>query len=114
MKATPLGGVEATDLAAMAVVRVAGSTVVLTLAKPIAHDDGTVTVTYTKPASGVIEDAAGNDAGPLTDEAVTNNSQVPRVTDCGGAPRCDARDCEPRVPGDPLEHGRGRMRWWWP
>ena len=80
VKATPLGGVEATDLAAMAVVSVAGSTVVLTLAKPIAHDDGTVTVTYTKPASGVIEDAAGNDAGPLTDEAVTNNSQVPRVT----------------------------------
>ena len=80
VKATPLGGVEATDLAAMAVVSVAGSTVVLTLAKPLAHDDGTVTVTYTKPASGVIEDAAGNDAGPLTDEAVTNNSQVPRVT----------------------------------
>ena len=80
VKATPLGGVEATDLAAMAVVSVAGSTVVLTLAKPIAHDDGTVTVTYTKPASGVIEDAAGNDAGPLTDEAVTNNSLAPRVT----------------------------------
>ena len=80
VKATPLGGVEVTDLAAMAVVSVAGSTVVLTLAKPIAHDDEAVTVTYTKPASGVIEDAAGNDAGPLTDEAVTNNSLVPRVT----------------------------------
>ena len=80
VKATPLGGVEVTDLAAMAVVSVAGSTVVLTLAKPLAHDDEAVTVTYTKPASGVIEDAAGNDAGPLTDEAVTNNSLAPRVT----------------------------------
>ena len=107
VKATPLGGVEATDLAAMAVVSVAGSTVVLTLAKPIAHDDGTVTVTYTKPASGVIEDAAGNDAGPLTDEAVTNNSQVPRVTIAAVHPDATPGIANPVFRVIRSEHGRG-------
>ena len=81
VKATPLGGSEAVDLAAMAVVNVAGSTVVLTLAKPLAHNDTSVTVAYMKPGSGaVIEDAAGNDAATFGDRAVTNNSLVPRVT----------------------------------
>ena len=81
VKATPLGGSEATDLAALAVVNVAGSTVVLTLAKPLAHNDTSVTVAYMKPGSGaVIEDAAGNDAATFGDRAVTNNSLVPRVT----------------------------------
>ena len=82
VQATPMGGSEATlALAATDPVAVTGSTVVLTLATPAAHDDGSVKVSYTKPTSGsVIEDTNGNDAANLTDQAVTNNSAVPRVS----------------------------------
>ena len=79
VQATPMGGSEATlALAATDPVAVTGSTVVLTLATPIGSNYGSVKVSYTKPGSGsVIEDAAGNDAANLTDQAVTNNSAVP-------------------------------------
>ena len=82
VQATPMGGSEATlALAATDPVAVTGSTVVLTLATPAAHDDGSVKVSYTKPTSGsVIEDTNGNDAANLTDQAVANNSTVPRVS----------------------------------
>ena len=79
--ATPAGGSALDDLAERAVVSVSGSTVVLTLDAPIAHNDGSVTVAYEKPGSGnVIEDAAGNDAATFPARAVTNASLVPRVT----------------------------------
>ena len=53
----------------------------LTLDKPIAHNDGSVKVTYDKPGSGaVIEDANGNEAPGFTDQPVTNNSLIPRVS----------------------------------
>ena len=82
IKATPMGGSEETiDLAAMDGVAVDGSTVVLKLARPIAHNDGSVKVTYIKPGSGsVIEDAIGNDAGGFSDQAVENLSTVPRIS----------------------------------
>ena len=82
VNATPLGGSEETiDLAATSGVSVTGSTVVLKLARPIAHNDGSVKVTYSKPGMGaVIEDANGNDAAGFTDQEVTNNSTVPRVS----------------------------------
>ena len=81
VKATPAGGSEAeVALASSDGVTVSGSTVVLKLAVPIAHNDGSVKVTYAKPATGaVIEDANGNDAADF-DRAVTNNSTVPRVS----------------------------------
>ena len=80
--ATPMGGSEAeVALASSDGVTVSGSTVALKLAAPIAHNDGSVKVTYTKPGTGaVIEDANGNDAADFTDRAVTNNSTVPRVS----------------------------------
>ncbi len=60
---------------------VAGSEVKLKLATPIAHNDGSVKVSYTKPRSGaVIEDVLGNDLAMFPDRAVTNNSTVPRVS----------------------------------
>ena len=64
VKATPAGGSEAeAALASSGGVTVSGSTVVLTLATPIAHNDGSVKVKYDKPTTGaVIEDATGNDA----------------------------------------------------
>jgi len=81
VKATPAGGSEVTNLAEMATVRVSGSAVVLTLAKPLAHNDGSVKVSYTKPVSGdVLEDLAGNDLESFTDQDVTNNSAIPRVS----------------------------------
>ena len=82
VEATPMGGTEGTiDLAATGGVSVTGSTVALKLVAPIAHNDGSVKVSYAKPASGsVIEDAAGNDAASFTDQAVTNNSLAPRVS----------------------------------
>ena len=81
VKATPLGGSEAeVALATSSPVTVSGSTVVLKLAVPIAHNDGSVKVTYVKPGTGsVIEDANGNDAPSFTDQAVENVSGVPRV-----------------------------------
>ena len=82
VEATPAGGSEAeVDLASSDGVTVSGSTVVLKLAVPIAHNDGSVKVSYAKPGTGaVIEDANGNDAPGFTDRAVTNNSQIPRVS----------------------------------
>ena len=82
VNATPMGGNEETiDLAVTSGVSVTGSTVVLKLARPMAHNDGSVKVTYAKPTTGaVIEDATGNDAAGFTDQAVTNNSTVPRVS----------------------------------
>ena len=79
--ATPAGGSALDDLAERAVVSVSGSTVVLTLDAPIAHNDASVTVAYEKPGSGtVIEDAAGIAAATFPARAVTNGSVVPRVT----------------------------------
>ena len=82
VEATPAGGNEAeVALAATNGVSVSGSTVVLKLDNPIAHNDGSVKVTYDKPGSGaVIEDANGNEAPGFTDQAVTNNSAIPRVS----------------------------------
>ena len=82
VEATPAGGSEAeVALAATNGVSISGSTVVLTLDSPIAHNDGSVKVTYDKPGSGaVIEDANGNDAPGFTDQSVTNNSAIPRVS----------------------------------
>ena len=82
VKATPAGGsVAEAALASSGGVTVSGSTVVLTLATPIAHNDGSVKVKYDKPATGaVIEDANGNDAADFPYRAVTNNSLVPRVS----------------------------------
>ena len=82
VKATPAGGSEAeVALASSGGVTVSGSTVVLTLATPIAHNDGSVKVKYDKPTTGaVIEDANGNDAAGFPYRAVTNNSVAPRVS----------------------------------
>ena len=82
VKATPLGGVEATvSLADTDPVSVSGRTVVLTLATPVAHNDSHLKVSYDKPGTGgVIEDANGNDAASFSDLAVLNNSSVPRVS----------------------------------
>ena len=54
-------------------VAVSGATVTLTLATAAAHGD-TVTLDYTPPASGAIQDAAGNDAASLSGQSVTNNT----------------------------------------
>ena len=80
VKATPAGGTEETlDLADTNPVSVIGSTVVLKLKKPIAHNDSSVKVTYAKPSSNAIKDANNNDAPAFNNQAVTNNSLVPRV-----------------------------------
>ena len=82
VEATPAGASEATvDLASGDPVSVSGSAVTLKLARPIAHNDGSVKASYAKPSSGpVIKDVTGNDAPGFTDQAVTNNSTVPRVS----------------------------------
>ncbi|MCW8167399.1 hypothetical protein D8B21_21650, partial [Verminephrobacter aporrectodeae subsp. tuberculatae] len=57
-----------------AVVSATGKTVTLTLSRAVANTE-TVTVSYTKPATGaVVQDAAGNDAVSFSDQAVTNNT----------------------------------------
>ena len=82
VKATPAGGSEATvALATTNGVTVSGSTVVLKLDPGIAHNDTSVKVSYTKPGSDpVLEDVVGNDLATFPDQAVTNNSTIPRVS----------------------------------
>ena len=82
VKATPAGGSEApAPLAGVDPVIVAGSTVTLKLATPIAHNDIAVKVSYEKPtSSAVIEDVLGNDLETFPDQDVTNNSTIPRVS----------------------------------
>ena len=82
VEATPSGGTETTyALASSTPVSISGSAVTLNLAAPIPHSDTGVKVTYAKPQSGmVLQDLAGNDAAGFTDQSVTNNSEVPRVS----------------------------------
>ena len=54
-------------------VDVSGMTVTLTLGTAVTAGQ-TVTVTYTVPATNPVQDAAGNDAAALTDQAVTNDT----------------------------------------
>ena len=60
-------------------VSVAGSAVTLTLANAVQANQ-TVTLDYT-PGANPIQDAAGNDAAPLSGQAVTNNTPGGPVTD---------------------------------
>ncbi|WP_010108782.1 SwmB domain-containing protein [Verminephrobacter aporrectodeae] len=48
-----------------------------------------VSLGYTRPATGndVLQDAAGNDAANLTNQAVTNNSAADTTAPCSAAPR---------------------------
>ncbi|MCY3569282.1 MAG: SwmB domain-containing protein, partial [Chloroflexi bacterium] len=80
VRATPQGGSEQTDLATNATVDVDGSTVVLTLARRIAHNDTGMKVAYEKPALNPLEDANRNALASFGDQDVTNGSTVPRVS----------------------------------
>ena len=57
-------------------VEVAGRTVTLTLGTPAAHGDD-VTVSYTAPPNGAIQDESQNEAINLTNYPVTNNTAAP-------------------------------------
>ncbi|WP_420633512.1 Calx-beta domain-containing protein [Candidatus Palauibacter sp.] len=57
-------------------VDVSGTTVTLTLGTPVAYGDN-VTVSYTAPTTGGIEDNYDNKAGDLTNHPVTNNTPAP-------------------------------------
>ena len=61
-------------------VSISGTTVVLTMERPMAHNDGSVKVSYDPPSSDKLQDVAGNDAPAFTDQSVTNNSAIPRIT----------------------------------
>ena len=81
VEATPAGGSEETlDIAATNGVNITSDTVVLTMAKPMAHNDGSVKVSYAKPVSNPLADLAGNEAPDFTDRSVTNNSAIPRIS----------------------------------
>ncbi|MCW5219821.1 SwmB domain-containing protein [Verminephrobacter aporrectodeae] len=62
-----------------AVVNGAAKTVTLTLSRAVTRAE-TVTVNYAKPAAGGVQDAAGNAAANLIDQAVTNNTPAPADT----------------------------------
>ncbi|MCW8200536.1 hypothetical protein D8B23_19540, partial [Verminephrobacter aporrectodeae subsp. tuberculatae] len=63
-----------------AVVSATAKTVTLTLSRAVTNTE-TVTVSYTKPASGaVVQDAAGNDAANFSERAVTNSTPAPPDT----------------------------------
>ena len=87
VKKTPSGGSEATvNLSTSTAPAISGSTVVLTLATAVVPTDGSIKVSYTRPAtdnSNRIEDAAGLETDSFTDQAVTNNT-VPILTIAAG------------------------------
>ena len=62
-----------------AAVEVAGRTVTLTLGTPAVYGDQ-VTVSYTAPNTGAVQDEAQNEAGDLTNYPVTNNTPAPTPT----------------------------------
>ncbi|WP_265683687.1 SwmB domain-containing protein, partial [Verminephrobacter aporrectodeae] len=63
-----------------AVVHATAKTVTLTLSRAVTHGE-TLTVSYAKPTSGaVVQDAAGNDAANLNDQAVTNSTPASDTT----------------------------------
>ncbi|MCW8171812.1 hypothetical protein D8B22_22680, partial [Verminephrobacter aporrectodeae subsp. tuberculatae] len=63
-----------------AVVNATAKTVTLTLSRAVAATE-TVTVSYTKPASGaVVQDAAGNDAANFSSQPVTHSTSTPPGT----------------------------------
>ena len=73
VKAGPSGSLVAAPLAAGNAVAVAGSSVILTLAAAVSMTD-VVQVSYTAPDTNPIRDEAGNAAGNLTNQAVTNET----------------------------------------
>ena len=87
VKKTASGGSEATVALSTSVAPViSGTTVTLTLGTALVSTDGSVKVTYTKPATGSankLVDAASNETATFTDQTVTNNT--PAVT-VPGAP----------------------------
>ena len=82
VKATPDGSSEAAvALDTMNPVTVTGSAVALNFAMGIAHNDTNVKVSYAAPTTGgKLQDRAGNALASFADQAVTNNSTVPRVS----------------------------------
>ncbi|MFN8187972.1 MAG: SwmB domain-containing protein [Gaiellales bacterium] len=74
---------------AVSAVSVSGSSVALTLTAPVLPDE-TVTLDYAPPATGPIEDDAGNDAGTLAGQAVANDTVVDTVSPALQAARVDA------------------------
>ena len=81
VEATPSGGSEAeVHLDTTTPLEVNGSAVTLNLGTPIGHNDINVKASYTVPGSGdKLQDRAGNDLASFTDQAVTNNSDIPRI-----------------------------------
>ena len=84
MKKTASGGSEATVALSTSVAPViSGTTVTLTLGTALVSTDGSVKVTYTKPATGSankLVDAASNETATFTDQTVTNNT--PAAASC--------------------------------
>ena len=82
VKATPHGGSETpVSVDATTPVEASGSTVTLKLATPIANNDTNVKVSYVAPSSGgKLQDRSHNDLASFTDQTVTNNSAIPRVS----------------------------------
>ncbi|MCW8209360.1 hypothetical protein D8B24_20655, partial [Verminephrobacter aporrectodeae subsp. tuberculatae] len=62
-----------------AVVNATAKTVTLTLSRAVSSAE-TVTVSYAKPATGGVQDAAGNNAADLSSQAVANNTPAPGDT----------------------------------
>ena len=81
--ATPAGGSAASFTPTG--VSISGAQVKLTFDKPFAHNDA-LTVSYTKPETSPIQDAAGNDAPEFTTPlVVTNTSTVPQRSPSPGS-----------------------------
>ena len=97
VKKTPSGGSEAGVSLSSTPPAISGSTVVLTLATAVVPTDGSIKVSYNKPATGTdnrIEDAAGLETDSFSDQAVTNNT-LPTVTIAAGtSPVTEGTDAE--------------------
>ena len=71
------GGTEATVSLSSTAPSISGATVTLTLGAAVLTTDTDVKVSYAKPASGKLQDAAANEVAAFTDQAVTNVDTAP-------------------------------------
>ena len=103
VKKTPSGGMETNVSLSTTAPSISGSTVVLTLASAVAATDGSVKVSYTKPATGTdnkIKDAVGNETASFSDQAAANKTDPAITIVAGTSPVTEGTAAEFTVTAD--------------
>ena len=103
VKKTPSGGMETNVSLSTTAPSISGSTVVLTLASAVVATDGSVKVSYAKPATGTdnkIKDAAGNETASFSDQTAANDTDPAITIVAGTSPVTEGTAAEFTVTAD--------------